>query len=1280
MSSLNMARKIREKHQNNNVSKNVDYNQQQIKEKNNEKEYIMAKMQNAYGKKDNYHLNEYNIEYMAGGPLQQKDNQRNFFRLRNIKHNNSKIIKGNNNDLLSINYLKDQFNYNNNNNDKHRGKSSYRPSNITNTTNATNINKNVNNNKTNNNITTNDNTSKIEISETENNNNLNKTENLYYTYDNNNNNNFPTNINNYFMSCKFLFTMNLNEIEDYLKSLWKELGIKDSYINIFNLQKNNFSDIDEITDFLILEIENLKKFEDVLIKLNKEIESREKNINMIKNLCETINKNEGEEIDKKTMNDFFNSIISYRVHSIKVIEYYLLYKEKIIQGNIREKFDEEFLKKKYGLIKDGCNYLIKMKSDMSFISNSKINNHKDINDIFFSFKGDPFLTCLYNVIPVSREYKQRIKYCHYYIIQETVNEDIIKKNQSYNKNKSNNNLYNINTNNTNINNINDLNEYKNYKKKKLEPIVNHSQYKEKITININTTNQNDINKNKEYNTNEYEQGKKYNKSVINKKNINLYDDNKINTDINKVNKMIDIENKKNSNFNYNDNEDIINIQQDDFNNKDEDYSNKINIKKIQINNDKNSKEDYEDINNNININYEKEKQTKNINNKKQENILQNSLTISKKMKSKKENSRSATPETKKLTGVNPSNNLISNNDISNTSIILENNNLKNYNTSYYCGSLSDFISIYTNYYKRIPIEQKKIFNIQENPINYFEHNYFPKIIICSDSKLTLIKGICIYSLIFNNNENKANKIIIEHLSAYNKEEMENILKNIFDFLKTNNILNNSYNNNNYTNEIYIDLYFYLENEKFVIDTNIRDFIKNELKFKWVKLENLSKGVRYQKMKHQFNNNNNLLNNEIDDNNILNQSVLGLKALNEMNEENNKDNIDDSEDNTLENDIISNDNMNENIFCNFYIKNKSVIKYLNKNEVEKNLEANNDNKLILNNIKYINPFNIIYLIKKISEDSIYSEYILNNTYNFFTMNDHLDIEEILNNNDGVSLNDILANNSFISSDIQQLIDYFNNKNNNNNNKGEDDKNKFDINAKLSFMPLFDNCISIKYNNYYFNRIEHDNIKILIEKETKQKFFFITPNNEKSENIILLISAALNEQFKSKYICPQNNSNIGLKFIDIYNNITSYETTQNDDKNNNKKYLYIPCFDINSKIKNFYKKHSKPENEEEFGESGDTYVINNYEEYFNIKFISEEFIGESKYKNKKNKNKVKNPSINFYFDKIEDDIINNKDSIIDDNFIIFILNFDIIDNFAAIPLMSLYVTQENFISEK
>ena len=1139
-----MARKIKELHQNNINQNNFDYQYQQINDNNSDKNYILSKMRGAYGQKGNYHLNEYNIEYSPNSSAISKvSNKNNNLRLKNYK----------NKDI---------------NTNKRRGKSSYIPYNIENEEIDNSKDYNINNNikiKKRENSFLNDMTNNI------NNNNdeeKNKTDKLYYTFDNNNNNNFQINIVNYFMSCKFLFTMSFTEIQDYLDNLWKKLGVRTDYINIFNFQKNNFDNEEEKTDFLILEIENLKKFEDILIKLSKEIDSREKNINDIRKLTEEMKQIEENENsinkdninNKKIMNCFFNFIISYRVHSIKVVEYYLLFKEKVIQGNFRNKYDEEFIQKKYGLIKDGINYLLKMRNDMNFLTKLKLYSNKNIEDIFNSFKGDPFLSSLFNIVPASREYKQRIKYCEYFIMQENL----------YNKNNPRKNIKN------NSYRINENNEYKNYQKKKLDPIININKYKT-----------------------EFNDCQDYNKSPP----IDKTKENSNKTNSQKNDK--ELENNKISEFNYKDN---LNVNEDIIN---------LNIKKTKLE-----------------INCEKELIKNDINNKKEEeNILQNSLIISKKIK-KKDGSRPVTPESKKL--------------IKNEN---DSKDIKSYNTSYYCGSLSDFVLIYNNYYKRIPIEQKRIFNIKSNPLEYFSHNYYPKIIICSDTKLTLTKGICIYSIQLNY-DNKPNKIIIEHISSYNKEDMNNIITNIFNFLKANNILSNSSNHINI--EIYIDLYFYLEKEKFVIDTNIRDFIKNELKFKWVKLENISKEIRYQKMKHQFSNDNNITisNNDIDDNNILNQSIIGKKALKDLNENNDDSKYD-----------------NNNIICNFLIKNKSIIKYLNKSEHEKKIEE----KLIFNNVKYINPFNILYLIKKIPEDCIYSEYIENNLYNFFNMNDHLDLEEILNNNDSTSLNDILVDNSFLSSNIEHLTEFFNNKYNK---KVVNEKNKFDVSSKMNIYPLFDNCICVKYKNIYFNRIENENMKILLEKETKQKFYFITPNNNKNDKIIILISSSVNDKFYEKYIMNGNNSNLSLKFIDIYNNITSYES---DSKTStNKKYLYIPSFIINSEIKLNYKKHKSPDNQEEVDENNnDLFIINKYKEYFRIKFVSEEFIDDTKNKNKRNK---KSSSTNFFYDKIEEDYINNKDCIIDNNFVIFVLNFDIIDNFAAIPLLSLYVTKDNFICDK
>ena len=899
-----MARKIKESHQN---QKNIIHNNNipQENEYNSENKYFLSKMKDVYGQKGNYHLNEYNIEYSPSISALGRISNKNNNRIKIYKHINDNISN------------------------KKRGKSSYMPNDISNeeinNKKENNLYHKNNNNNNNNKIVENSNSFLNDMANISNNNlnnkddEKNKTDKLYYAFDNNNNNNFQTNIINYFMSCKFLFTMNYNEIEEYLNSLWKKLGVKLDYINIFNFQKNHFISEEEKIDFIILEIENIKKFEDILIKLSKEIESREKCILNIKNLSEEMKKIEQNENNinindlnnKKIMNSFLNSIISYRVHSLKVVEYYLLFKEKILQCNYRNKFDEELIKKKCGLTKNGINYIIKMKNDMNFLTKLKLYSNKNIENIFESFKGDPFLRSLYNIVPASREYKQRIKYCEYFIMQESLYDKSISKKNLLN-NISNNKLNEINENN------------RNYQKKKLEPISN---------ININKYKTENNPKEIDFSIN--------NKNDINKK--------KLESNI-KINEKEEA-NKKISEFNYKEN---LNI----------------NIKKTKLN-----------------VNCEKEITKENNDKITEKNILRNSLTLSKTIKKKNE-SHVSTPESNKL-----------NKNEKNI------NKIKTYNTSYYCGSLSDFIFIYNNYYQRIPLEQKRIFNIKSNPLEYFYHNYYPKIIICSDNKLSLTKGICIYSILLNY-ENKPNKIIIEHLSSYVQDEMENIFKIIFEFLKNNNILSNT--SNNVSNEIYIDLYFYLEKEKFHINTQIRDFIKNELKFKWVKLENISKDIRYQKMKHLFNTNNNvILNSEIDDNNVLNQSIIGKKALKEMNE--NTDDI-----------------FEDNLICNFLIKNKSIIKYINKSQIKEEKE----NNLIFNNIKYINSFNIIYLIKKIPEDCIYSEYIENNTYNFFNMNEHFDIEEILNNNDNISLNDILQNNSFLTSDLKQLTDFFNNKYNKN----------------------------------------------------------------------------------------------------------------------------------------------------------------------------------------------------------------------------------------------------------
>ena len=509
--------------------------------------------------------------------------------------------------------------------------------------------------------------------------------------------------------------------------------------------------------------------------------------------------------------------------------------------------------------------------------------------------------------------------------------------------------------------------------------------------------------------------------------------------------------------------------------------------------------------------------------------------------------------------------------------------------------MTEFIPTYSEYYQKIPDEQKTIFNLKEDPLQYLEHNYYPKIIICKDKITNNIKGMCIYSVLFKSYEKKPNEIILEHISSYNKEEMENILTKMIEFIKENHILKNLCRNSDKLNtEIYIDLYYFLVNEKFDIDKNIRDFISKKLKFKWVKLENISKVIRFQKMKH-------IINYENEDNNI--------------------------------------DEKSYKLCSNFSIKDNSVINFIKKLE---NINNNIENCEI-NIIKKINPFNIFYivfLLKKIFNIKNIFENLLSKINSFTTTNKLL-LKSINENNNEL-------NYYSLPSDLKIITNCFN-------------SNLYDelyLNNTIDIFPLFDGCISTKYRNYYYNRIECKNIKIVKENITGQKFYLIKVIN--NGNMSILMSSNLNDNFKNKYLSEntdENNSNINisLNFQEIYSNLSESEIDEQNLKNN---YIYIPAFSLEQKC-NLNNNSNKNINEEN--------VLKNYNEEYKIEFLSEELI--MKKNNKINKN--------FEFDLIEKEINNNRDIIINDEFMIFILDSDVIDTIGITPIISIDVKKEYFI---
>ena len=1114
------------------------------------------------------------------------------------------------------------------------------------------------------------------------------------------------------------YNLSLEDIEVKVGVLWNRLGVEETFKKTFNKLKEDMESDEAKKEFMIMEIQILENFEKLLKELSSEIEKREKSLLLIKKLNKIIEKQFIDldlEINEKILKDFYQALIGYRINTIKIVEGFMTYHQLFSYNINKGKFKEDYLIKKYELFgkeNQTGNYLLKIKNDLNFLGKSKINGYKQLN-LNFGVNSDPFLLNAIYKIPFNLEkYCSRIKQCQYAIMQEVIfnainpdpnytykdndndnEKDIYDNEEGKAESGTNNNSYKFNKKDNIKYRYDNSNRYRNNNYQRMREGNRKS---EKIMIEAQLIDQKDYER--FFNTNIYNDDQSDEKMLVeirngfkkmNKKNFKIKtDDNssKINDkykkEESKINQIEKSEKKEqNDLIKNNDNDNNNNNENKDDKNKE----NNINIDKKKKNEnieiiDKRKEPDKmkenKDINENLiniienkNENENKnEKQNKsNVDSIKDNNIKEH---ISIDIKESKEKSRSVSPISEKGSKIILTKEMNENQKDNNVNITNDKNNIaiKSIRESdlieFYIGKLSDFLPLYSSYYNLIPEEQKIIFNIKSDPMQYIYNNFCPKIIIYKDKKSQNIKGLCIFSHIFTN-ESKNNDLFIEHISSYNDEERETIFEKLLSFIKENSCNIFGLANNKKEKEIYIDLYYKCINGKFSINTDIRDFLRNQMKFKWVKLENSSKLIRYQKMRHQFivgsGNKIDLLNNEYDDNNVLNESILGRKEFN--NDENNKNeeeqeseenelNIDISRilDNDIEKgrnnqdkDIINSEDKNNNthiskklnLLNNFTIKNKTVLKF------SKEYNDNNKKNNCLINIKYSNPFNFIYLLNKINEsENISYNDISTNINNFFSKKDS-DIINNITSNCIFEKKTILLETDYYYSDVHELM--------------KENKNKFKINTNINIYPIFDNCISFKYKNYYYNRVQQKKIKSFIDKDTQQNFYMIN----KTENQILLISSSLNETFKQKYISNENKDNISINFMNIYHNL-------NDADNIDNNILYIPAFEIKSKLVNNYFINN---------ENNNKYNLYCFEDYYNVKYLTEEL----KINKNMGKGHNKNINTNFYFDMVKEEDT-NKQNFIGDDFLLVILNLNVTEDLRALPLLTLYITKDNFISDE
>ena len=276
--------------------------------------------------------------------------------------------------------------------------------------------------------------------------------------------------------------MSLNELNSQMVSLWDKLGVKDLFKKTFNELKEEMENDDAKKEFMIMEIQNLEIFDKFLKMLCRDIENRENQIHILKRILNIIENQYIDlniDIDDSILNDFYQTINNYRVITIKVVESITFYNQLFYYFIYKGKFNEEYLMKKYKLLNNEGIYLLKIKNDLNFLGNSRINGYKQLK-LNFNSNSDPFLLSVCEQIPINiKDYHKHIKQCQYLIMQGVIF-NIINSGSKFDNNINDSNA--INNNNESIKN-NNLELIKTNNNSKVNNNSNNISNSNKLNIN-----------------------------------------------------------------------------------------------------------------------------------------------------------------------------------------------------------------------------------------------------------------------------------------------------------------------------------------------------------------------------------------------------------------------------------------------------------------------------------------------------------------------------------------------------------------------------------------------------------------------------------------------------------------------------------------------------------------------------------------------------------------------------------------------------------------------------
>ena len=229
----------------------------------------------------------------------------------------------------------------------------------------------------------------------------------------------------------------LNEEYSIIQKIWEDLGVTYKYQIQFDNYIRTVSE-SKVKNIFINEKNSLKRFGEALIKLSKEISSRENNIHSLQryvfSLVNSGNYFEDEEDERNKRNrentimNIISLIKSLRLNSVNVVTHFLKVREISTYYNLVGKIDMNLINKDYNYDEK---YLSKMKTDMDFLNEyPKLSKYFDMNnseiDAFLT-NFSPRNTSNYSYskinsnkvkIPINEDLKKYINQCRYILLQE----------------------------------------------------------------------------------------------------------------------------------------------------------------------------------------------------------------------------------------------------------------------------------------------------------------------------------------------------------------------------------------------------------------------------------------------------------------------------------------------------------------------------------------------------------------------------------------------------------------------------------------------------------------------------------------------------------------------------------------------------------------------------------------------------------------------------------------------------------------------------------------------